>query len=69
MSHIKSYQLVEQQDYSRFILEVNELLDKGWELHGPTQVIESCYKNEVGMEIFTTTRCQAMVLLGKNYIP
>jgi hypothetical protein len=63
MSHIKSYQLVEEISSGGLFLAVNQLLSEGWELHGPTQIIATDFMNVHNEKEFQTTYYQAMVLL------
>ena len=63
MSHIKSYQLVEEASFGDFTNTVNRLLSEGWELHGPTQIIVAPYYTEHRGNEFDTYYYQAMVFL------
>ena len=64
--HIKDYLLIGECDLKTFHFEIAKLLKDGWELHGPTQVIETTTKNVYGISATETSYYQAMVLLKKE---
>ena len=67
MSHIKSYRLIEEVEYQKFVVAINNAIKDGWELHGPTQVIPTSQEEqgEFGNRFicYMTYYYQAMVLL------
>ena len=63
MSHIQTYQLIEVDSLLNLNLRVNAFLGEGWELHGPTQVVNIITHNQGGIEVLDTYFYQAMVLL------
>ena len=64
--HIKDYLLIEECDLKIFHFEIAKLLKDGWQLHGPTQVIQTMIKNAYDVPVTETSYYQAMVLLKKE---